>query len=53
MLTTEVFPEDLDTTSIALLTLDLDFDVKKKAMDNILQFLNPDGLAYVGFPSWM
>ncbi|KAI3535680.1 hypothetical protein CSPX01_11204 [Colletotrichum filicis] len=49
VLTTEVFPEDLDTTSIALLTLDVDFDVKQKAMDNILQFLNPDGLAYCYF----
>ncbi|KAK7458292.1 hypothetical protein Landi51_01115 [Colletotrichum acutatum] len=49
VLTTEVFPEDLDTTSIALLTLDVDFDVKQKAMDNIFQFLNPDGLAYCYF----
>lgn len=53
VLTTEVFPDDLDTTSIALLTLDVDVDVKHKAMDNILQFLNPDGLAYVGCSPWM
>ncbi|KXH65328.1 hypothetical protein CNYM01_00905 [Colletotrichum nymphaeae SA-01] len=49
VLTTEVFPEDLDTTSIAILTLVVDFDVKQKAMDNILQYLNPDGLAYCYF----
>lgn len=50
VLTTEVFPEDLDTTSIALLTLDIDDSVKQKTMDDILQYLNPDGLAYVGCP---
>ncbi|KAJ0301589.1 hypothetical protein COL516b_007560 [Colletotrichum fioriniae] len=51
VLTTEVFPEDLDTTSIALLTLDIDDSVKQKTMDDILQYLNPDGLAYCYFDS--
>ncbi|KAK1633506.1 Haloacid dehalogenase-like hydrolase-domain-containing protein, partial [Colletotrichum phormii] len=49
VLTTEVYPEDLDTTSMALLTLDVDFDVKQKTMDDILKYLSPDGLAYCYF----
>ncbi|KAL2884401.1 hypothetical protein SGCOL_000346 [Colletotrichum sp. CLE4] len=49
LLTTEVYPEDLDTTSMALLTLDIDFDVKQKTMDDILKYLSPDGLAYCYF----
>ncbi|KXH66335.1 hypothetical protein CSAL01_03929 [Colletotrichum salicis] len=49
VLTTEVYPEDLDTTSMALLTLDVDFDVKQETMNDILKYLSPDGLVYCYF----
>ncbi|KAJ3958167.1 hypothetical protein N0V92_005268 [Colletotrichum tropicale] len=48
VLTTETYPDDLDTTSLALLTLDATERIKEKAMDDMLKFMNPDGLAYVG-----
>ncbi|KAJ5019550.1 hypothetical protein K4K57_012691 [Colletotrichum sp. SAR 10_99] len=48
VLTTDTYPDDLDTTSLALLTLDATERIKEKAMDDMLKFMNPDGLAYVG-----
>ncbi|KIM94467.1 hypothetical protein OIDMADRAFT_45810 [Oidiodendron maius Zn] len=50
-LTTESYPDDLDTTTLALLQLDVSVDLKHKAMDGMLQFLNPDGLFYCYFDS--
>ena len=49
-LTTESYPDDLDTTTLALLQLDIPANARHKAMDGMLQFLNPDGLFYVGGP---
>lgn len=48
VLTTDTYPDDLDTTSLALLTLDVTESIKEKTMDDMLKFMNPDGLAYVG-----
>ncbi|KAF0319339.1 hypothetical protein GQ607_013444 [Colletotrichum asianum] len=49
VLTTDTYPDDLDTTSLALLTLDATDRIKENAMDDMLKFMNPDGLAYCYF----
>ena len=48
VLTTDTYPDDIDTTTLALLKLDVTEDVKHKTMDDMLQCMNPDGLVYVG-----
>lgn len=50
VLTTDTYPDDLDTTTLALLKLDVTEDVKHKTMDDMLQYMNPDGLVYVSDP---
>ncbi|KAH0428644.1 hypothetical protein CcaCcLH18_08910 [Colletotrichum camelliae] len=49
VLTTDTYPDDLDTTTLALLKLDVPKSIKEKTMDDMLQFMNPDGLAYCYF----
>lgn len=48
ILTTDTYPDDLDTTTVALLTLDIPEHVKHKTMDDMLNYMNSDGLLYVG-----
>lgn len=47
VLTTDTYPDDLDTSTLALLILDISEEVKHKTMDDMLQNTNPDGLVYV------
>lgn len=47
VLTTDTYPDDLDTSTLALLILDTPEKVKHKTMDDMLQNMNPDGLVYV------
>lgn len=48
VLTTDTYPDDVDTTVLALLKLDVPDAVKHKTMDDILENRNSDGLVYVG-----
>lgn len=48
VLTTDTYPDDVDTTALALLKLDVPDVVKHKCMDDILENRNSDGLVYVG-----
>lgn len=47
-LTTDYFPKDLDTTSIALTTLRMKDEVAASVLDEMLQYVNSDGLILVG-----
>jgi HAD superfamily hydrolase (TIGR01509 family) len=47
--TTDTFPNDLDTTSIALLTLNVDSEVARSVLDEMLLYINSDGLVGVYF----
>jgi hypothetical protein len=47
-LTTDYFPNDLDTTSIALTTLRMKDEVAASVLDEMLQYVNEDGLVLVG-----
>jgi uncharacterized protein YlxP (DUF503 family) len=46
-LTTEDFPFDVDTTSIALTVLKRDQAVANSVMDEMLQYVDPDGIIQV------
>ena len=47
MLTTEIFPFDLDTTSVALTVVKRDEEVVHSVMDEMLEYTNPDGIIQV------
>lgn len=47
MLTTEQFPHDLDTTSLGLTITKQDPDVVQSVMDEMLQYVNSDGIIQV------
>lgn len=47
LLTTEVFPYDLDTTSVALMVMKPDEAVVQSVMDEMLQYVNTDGIIQV------
>ncbi|KAH8126190.1 HAD-like protein [Trichoderma asperelloides] len=51
VLTTDTYPDDVDTTALALLKLDVPDAVKHKTMDDILENRNSDGLVYCYFDS--
>ncbi|PTB36219.1 hypothetical protein M441DRAFT_151448 [Trichoderma asperellum CBS 433.97] len=51
VLTTDTYPDDVDTTALALLKLDVPDVVKHKCMDDILENRNSDGLVYCYFDS--
>jgi len=46
-LTTDSYPDDLDTTSIALMTLDYPPEVIHSIMDEMLQYTNEDDIIMV------
>ena len=46
-MTSKIFPDDLDTTTLALLVLDVDKDVIHSVMDEILEYCNVDGYPLV------
>lgn len=46
-LTTEKFPNDLDTTSVALSVLPIDKKVVASVMDEMLEFRSADGIFMV------
>ncbi|KAJ7462352.1 Haloacid dehalogenase-like hydrolase-domain-containing protein [Mycena galericulata] len=48
-LTTEAFPFDLDTTSIGLTVLDRDKEVINSVMDEMLQYIDSDGIVLTYF----
>lgn len=47
VLTTKDFPDDLDTTSLALLNVGLDRKIVSSIMDEMLECVNEDGIAQV------
>lgn len=47
VLTTAYYPDDLDTTTLAFLSLDMPTKVKHEVMDDMLNYVTPDGLFYV------
>ncbi|KAJ7703151.1 Haloacid dehalogenase-like hydrolase-domain-containing protein [Mycena rosella] len=49
ILTTEVFPFDLDTTSIGLTVMKRDKDVVNSVMDEMLQYIDSDGIVLTYF----
>lgn len=46
-LTTDTYPDDLDTTSIALMELNIDEEVTNSVMDKMLEYLTEDGILQV------
>lgn len=50
VLSTNTYPDDLDTAALALMTLDVAEEIIHKTMDDMLYYLNPDGLVYVSDP---
>ena len=49
-MTSQVFPNDLDTTSIGLtVTSHVDFATKMSVMDEMLQYVNKDGIIQTYF----
>lgn len=46
-LTTEEFPFDLDTTSLGLTILKRDKDTANSVMDEMLEYVDPDGIIQV------
>ncbi|KAJ7439784.1 hypothetical protein FB451DRAFT_1445499 [Mycena latifolia] len=49
MFTTEVFPSDLDTTSLALSILEYDAGTVQSVMDEMLKYVNVDGIVQTYF----
>ena len=49
VLTDSNFPDNLDTTTPALLGLEMAKEVKKPVMDGMLKYVNSDGLLLVRF----
>ena len=47
LLTTERFPNDLDTTSLALMVTDCDDKVVNSVLDEMLGYVNEDGIIMV------
>ncbi len=47
LLTTETYPNDLDTTSLALMATDCDDEVVNSVQDEMLEFVNEDGIVMV------
>ena len=49
-MTSAVFPNDLDTTSIGLtVTSHVDYETKMSVMDEMLRYLNSDGIVQTYF----
>lgn len=46
-LTTEEFPFDLDTTSLALTVLKRSKEIAESVMDEMLEYVDPDGIIQV------
>jgi hypothetical protein len=51
LLTTEDFPFDVDTTSLALTILDRDKELISSVMDEMLDYVDSDGIIQVGMTS--
>lgn len=49
VLTDSNFPDDLDTTTLAFLGLEMAKEVTKSVMDDMLKYVNNDGLLLVSF----
>lgn len=49
VLTDSNFPDDLDTTTLAFLGLEMAKEVTKSVMDDMLKYINSDGLLLVSF----
>ncbi|KAI1500548.1 Haloacid dehalogenase-like hydrolase-domain-containing protein [Biscogniauxia marginata] len=49
VLTTSIYPHDMDTTAVALLTLDYPEEVKHSVMDEMLNFVTADGIILTYF----
>lgn len=49
VLTDSNFSDNLDTTTLALLGLEMAKEVKKSVMDDMLKYVNSDGLLLVRF----
>lgn len=47
LLTTETYPNDLDTTSLALMVTDCDDEVVNSVLDEMLELVNEDGIVMV------
>lgn len=47
LLATETYPNDLDTTSLALIATDCDHEVVNSVLDEMLEFVNEDGIVMV------
>lgn len=45
--TTKVYPDDLDTTSLALRTLNYDADLAHSLLDEMLEYVDEDGFVQV------
>lgn len=50
LLTTETFPNDLHTTSLALMVTDYDDEVVNSVLDEMLEYVNEDGIVMVWLP---
>lgn len=50
ILTTDTYPDDLDTTSIALVELDTDSNVANSVMDKMLEYMTEGGILQVRLP---
>ena len=46
-MTTKVYPDDLDTTSIASTVLEQDTDIRESVLDGMLDYVNADGIFLV------
>lgn len=49
ILTTEVFPDDLDTTSLGLTIFETDEAVAQSVIDEMLEYVTPDGIVQTYF----
>ncbi len=47
LLTTETYPNDLDTTSLALMVTGCDDEVVNSVLDEMLELVNEDGIVMV------
>ena len=50
VLTDEIYPDDLDNTTLAILKLDMKEHVVHTILDEMLKHVNEDGVVMVGFP---
>jgi hypothetical protein len=50
--TTKVYPDDLDTTSLALATLHYDADLAHSILDEMLDYVDEDGFVQVCNPPY-